>query len=269
MNMEKVKPNPLAIPTWMSDAPMGTETMQEYVILPRLKVIQKQASPELLQKFEIGDVIAAPMNLMIAPVLKDSKGKPKEMGESFLFVPLFFFPEACTWNPLDLRGREPGIIDRSLDRNSPIFAKARDPQLRKEPHPKYPDKFIRHVEHLNYIVLLLGKPGMDSQLLTMTFSRGEHSVGRRFSSVVSMRRAPLYGCVFEARSQHRQNNQGDWYGIDVDNPSEHSPWVDKDRFEMLKAIHLDLADKHAKSLIRVQHEEAEVDAEEVTDTGKF
>jgi len=233
------------LPAYMRDEPRGDETIGQYVIPPRLKIVQRVASDELLAIFSAGDVIIVPNNLAVA-VGTD------EAPASFRFVPLFFFPEWCTWSPIELRGQENTILARSLDPTSDIAQKAKNPGLRSEQHPRNPNLFIKHAEHLNFIISLRDHD-LAGEPIVMSFVRAEHQSGSRLCSLIKMRKAPIYGCVFEATVGKRSNAKGQWHGLNLSNPANNQ-WVPEEEFAAAKAVHLDFVKLHEESRVRVAYE---------------
>jgi hypothetical protein len=73
----------------------------------------------------------------------------------------------------------------------------------------------------------------------------------------------MWGCQFAASvhgpSSGRKNEQGEWYGIDVENPNtdDHlDPFVlEPERFVQYQQMHEFLAAKHMAGLIKVDHDE--------------
>ena len=64
--VRRVDPD-LTLPVYMSDEkPVGLEAVQEYVIPPRIKIVQKQADDALLERFNAGDVIVIPAEVIIS-----------------------------------------------------------------------------------------------------------------------------------------------------------------------------------------------------------
>ena len=54
------------VPSWMKeDEAKGTESLLQYIIPPRIKIVQKQSDSELLERFNPGDVIIVPSNTML------------------------------------------------------------------------------------------------------------------------------------------------------------------------------------------------------------
>lgn len=230
----KINPQ-VNLPAFMKDTTdLGTELLKKYVIPPRIKVVQKQAAQELLDKFAAGDVILSPMNAVVVELPRDNKGRPVDGATaSFPFVPLFFWPEWVTWNPIEMRGKLPAVRYRTVDPSDAVALKAKNPNLR---HEEIDGVKVRHVEHLNFVVVLYNSE-VTSEPCVMSFARGEYSAGTKFASLLKMRRAPIYGCVFSAAVSPRHGQLGDWHGIDVSNPTEGSPWVTEDEFKTFGALH--------------------------------
>lgn len=250
----KVSPG-LAVPKFMAGEEVtGLELLKQFIVPPFIKIIQKSAGEELLKSFSAGDVILSPANAMIAEMPRDNRGKLIEGGHaSFQVVPILFYPEWLTWNPIELKGSEPAIRYRTLDENDPIVAKSRSAQLRKEAHPTHAEMFIRHVEHLNFLVILHSH-ALGSEPAILSFSRGEWRSGCKFASLIKMRKAPIYGCIFDAVVSLRHGAKGDWFGFDMANPEEGGPWVEKDAYASLKVIHEEFVQYHKDQRVRAQYE---------------
>ncbi len=241
-----VKVDPLdKLPVHMQDVEdTGIQELAAYVIPPRIKIVQRSSDDELLDRFNVGDVILSPANQLVCAMEVDNKNRPTGECEGFLFTPLFFFPEWIVQNPIQLRGKAPFIRERSLDSASKIAQFAKNPSLRVQPHPTDDNMQIRYTECLNFIVSI---PGIEGSPI-MTFARGSHGKGSAFCSLAKQRKAPLYGCVFQAHLTEMKNDQGSWWVLEIANPDgKQSPWVDdeeqfaenKKAFEELKQAHLD------------------------------
>jgi hypothetical protein len=276
--IEQPPASALSVPEYLRKAPdelQGVDNLNEFIVPPRIKVVQKQSNNELLSQFDPGCVISMPQRVLVADMQKNAQGRSAGVGVPFHFVPIFFFPEWCTWNPRGIDGI-PMIRDRTLDRDNPLVAKARTKELRIEPYPEKPmdDQgrpiIIRHVEHLNFVVMIIGENQLAGIPMVMSFSRGEHRAGSNFASLIKLRKADIFGCVFEGMVHERTNNDGEWFGVDVTNPSADSgvaPWTPPDLYESLKPIHEEYKDAYHKQLIRVDHDdEADV---EVSSTKEF
>lgn len=217
------------------------DLLKQYVVPPRVKVIQGQAKKPFNELFRPGNLCAVPM--MTGVWTEDFD--PRAENVAFHFIPILFYPEWVSWNPYgsDL----PAVRARSLDPRSDIAIKSRDPARRKEPcveRPTTPDgkpAFVSHLEHLNYVVMILPPNEMAELPIIMTFASGEHRSGTNFNTLLQQRRVKhLYGCQFAARVGRRENRHGTWFGIDVVNPAADSgvaPFVqDEGRFSQLRRV---------------------------------
>jgi len=245
----------------------GTETLREFIIPPRLKVVQPLSGEPFSTMFNKGDVVLVPTMTRAAEVLLDENKKPTKAGAPFVFVPVFFFAEYCAWNPLSMKGTLPAIRERSLDPKSDIARKSRNPDTREErcPESKDPKDLIRYQEHLNFVCVLLNTGETSGVPLVISFARAEHSSGRNLASLIAMRSAPIFGCIFEAHAQLRQNQKGSWYGLDITNPSVASGFgghvTDEAQYNALKKLHVEMKEAHARNLLVVDHDDNELDAE--------
>lgn len=257
------------IPKFMADEEIvGLEALTEFIVPPFIKIVQKQSGEELLQYFSTGDVILTPANAMISEMPRNKKGRIVEGARSmFQIVPVLFYPEWLTWNPIELKGTTPAIAYRTMDPNDPVAAKARNANLRSEPHPTSPKLNIRHVEHLNFLVVLYKHP-LGPEPAILSFSRSGWKYGSKFANLIKMRRASLFGCIFDVVLAPRHNDKGDWWGFDVTNPESGSSWVKKDEYEVFKELHIKL--NESKEKLRAQYEVVtENDPAAVTPTDEF
>ena len=243
------------LPDFMKDEEvLGTEDLSQFIIPPRIKVVQKQSGAPFDELFKPGQAVIVPQMIPLADV-ENKKGEP------FHFVPLFFYPEWCTWNPLEMKGTLPAIRKRTTDPKDPLVAKCRNRELWFETCPENPEgKPLRNVEHLNYIVMLVGGHELDGTPMIMSFSKGEHSSGSNFAALIKMGKAPMYGRHYEAAVAHRPDNpKGAWYGINVTSPSAGSgitPFVsDLELFQAYKSMHLELKQAHEDGMIQASYED--------------
>lgn len=240
----------------------GAEQFAGYIVPPRIKVVQKQADDELLAVFNPGDVILVQQGVepvLIAAVRMNENGKPGDEGEPWHLIPVFFYTEWCTWNPIELKGTAPAILERTQDPNDPLVAKCRNPKLRQEKVGEADGKaqYKRHVEHLNFVVMIAGDHPLAGQEAVLGFQRGEHRAGSSFMALHNKRKAPLFSCVYEAQVNKRPGQLGQWHGIDLMNPSEESgvaPFVTPEQFALTKQLHEKLKEAHAKNLIMVDYD---------------
>lgn len=247
------------LPAFMKNEELvGMENLRAYMIPPRLKIVQKQASEELLAEFGVGDVIISPVNHLIAEMETSSKGQPTGETVGFDFTPIFFFPEWCIWNPYALRGSCPAIRERTFDPASDIALCAKNPSTRVKPHPDREDLLIRFCEHLNFIIHI---PGFDGYPI-MSFSKGGHSRGSSFCALARQRKAPLFGCVFHAHQKQMTNDSGTWWVLDIQNPSKNQWIEDQDKFTEFKSMHEEFTKLHKSSLIAPNYDDDNVSSNE-------
>jgi len=257
-SLEVKKVQGVDLPDFMRDKEvLGVKGLQEYVIPPRIKIVSLQ-SAKLLETFRAGDVVLTPTNSIIVEPDRDDRGSLSEGGNrSFDFTPIFFYPEWVTWNDIKLKGQEDSVLYRTTDPTDPIVAKARNKKLREEDHPRVEGLKIRHVEHLNYIVVLIDHP-IGEQPALLSFSRGEWFSGCNFASLIGMRKASLFGCVYTATVIFRKGKLGDWYGLDVSNPTDRVPWVTEEQYGLFESLHLKFEDHHKNSRLKASLEDEEV-----------
>ncbi|UOF80082.1 hypothetical protein [Caudoviricetes sp.] len=225
------------------------EGIVERRVVPRVKVIQQMSDTKLKQQHGEGSAVLPQAGLKIA-----------NAGESFLFVPIFFFPEWIKWGDR----RDPNtqaIQERTFDPNSPVARRAQNADERYEdygPSPKKNDRPLqfRYVEHLNFVGLLYG--ANDERLpVVISFSRGEHYAGRNFCTAISMRRvgkaiAPLWSQVWKMTVNLRERDGNKWFGIDVSNPDEGtSPWIREDEAAEFRQQWELFRDLHKQNLVEV------------------
>jgi hypothetical protein len=244
----------------------GTEGMGQFIVPPRIKVVQPVSRGEYKDKFSPGDAVLVPQMIRIISLDIDEKNRPKNESSAVIFTPLFFFPEFCLWNPLEAKGNLPMIRESSFDPTSAVAIKARDAKRRFEACPEMPEKMMRYVEHLNFVVLIHVE-GLNMLPAVMSFSRAEHRAGSNFAALCKMRMAPMYGCKFAFRTRYRENDKGQWYGIDVENPPEAvGAFVDKATFEYTSYQYRELKAAHADRALRVDHEADDIVEGQVQNT---
>lgn len=253
------------LPAFMQQNTDGLDSLREYVILPRLKVVQKQSGKDFLDLYNIGDVVAMPTQQLVLELGKDDRGRPLSTSQALRVTPIFFYPEAACWNPIEMKGSEPAITYRTTNINDPAFAKARNANTRMEDTGQEKDGkklYRRWVEHLIFVCVLHDHPISDP--VAISFQRGEFTVGRTFSSLISQRRAPIYGGVYELRSTYRPDRgKGDWYGLQPSNPAE-NPWVSSEQYETCSKLHADIKAAHEVNRVTTDLEDAVVEEEAVS-----
>lgn len=280
---ELAKPTQYQAPAFMQgETETGAEELRQYIVPPRLKVVQGTSRGVFKERFSPGEIVMVPQMVLVAPMKRDDRQRPLDHGESFTFVPLFFFPEWCLWNPIEVRDSAPSVVARSLDPNSEIARRSRDKDRRTEPYMENGEQkivdgkplFRRYVEHLNYVIVIEGESDVAGVPMVLSFSRGEHRAGSNFSGLIALRRlpnkqqAPIFGCRFEARAQARSGPKGDWHGIDVFNPTDVCPFVeDADQYAAYKMKYEEL--KKNRDDIRVEYEDEEPAVDAATTSTEY
>lgn len=257
-----------SVPDFIQDdvGPSGLEDLKNYIVPPRIKVVQPLSGTAFKERFSEGDTVLTPSMISIADIIKNENGKPTKHGESWEFVPVFFFAEFIAWNPRKLNATLPSIRERSVDPGSALASKCRNRETWFEPCPENVEESIRNTEHLNFIVVPLSGECAGTPCV-MSFCRSEMKAGTAFASLAGMRKTKLYGRVFQAQVGWRENIEGEWYGIDVTNPDdeESGPYVtDEAVYNSFKKLHFEMKKAHAAQLIRPDYEEFEGDGSEVT-----
>jgi hypothetical protein len=244
------------------NAKLGTEVLQQYVKPIRAKIVQSSSREPFKSKFEEGDVVAVPnLQLLLAH------------GGTMLVTPIFFFPEWCVWNPLQMAGL-PTIRERSFDPRSEIAALSRDNNKRRFPCPENTQLQCQAQEHLNLICILENVPDFEEIPVVFTFLRKEYKTGSMWLNLIQGRKAPMGSMVFEVGTASRKNDKGEWIGFDIDNPAKPNPaWIPADRFESFyKPLFEKFQKAHADNVLIVEHDDlagADIEEDEVQDpTGR-
>jgi hypothetical protein len=270
----KVNPSPGVMaerPEWMQvegRAIKGTEELKQYVIVPRIKVIQKQARAETQAKYKIGDVIVSPLGAMLVPAPTDREITAENPGDPLLFTPIFFWTDYYTQNPIELQNA-PMIVEgsRTADPKSEVARRAKDKELRQEELKGADGKplkvggkqlYVRHIESLNYIIIPRLTQVVDPVVLS--FQKGEWFTGSKFAGMIRMRRASLFECIFQVRVTPRSRNGNDWLGLEPDAPSVEgvSGWVQEEaEAKAFEALYEQFHEEHKKSGLQADLSEAD------------
>ena len=233
--------------------------MDEYRILPRIKLIQAMADQDLKKAFGEGTAIIRPGDAVVW----------KEGDEDFKFVPLLFVVEFAQW--ADLQDNEQNtVIARSFDPTSVIARKARDPKGRYEPYPNGSEMKYRFVEHLRFYGFIYGEHALVGTPVVLSFERGEFTQGKNFISAIKLRRTqvtdesgtrmiplPLWSQVWAFRVGFRDKSKDRrWYGLDFKLPE--TPVIKDDEIEFFHSQHIELADLQAKNRLLVDERDKDV-----------
>lgn len=252
---ELIVETPDVVPSYLAEiaGATGLENSAQYVRPPRLKIVQKQSGPPITDLFNVGDVVALPQQVLIKAMAYENN-KPMEDMTPLTFVPVFWYPEWCTWNPIALKGTEPAVLERTLDPTHPIAKKSKSKATWTEPHPTVAGHNVRHVEHLVFVFVLDSGP-MAGIPMTHSFMRGEHGTGSTLLSLARMRKAPLYLQRFQLTVSMRSNQAGSWYGFNPSNVNVEgvSPWVAEENVASYKALFEELKQAYDANLLQADH----------------
>lgn len=259
----------------LSNAELGKEDLSLYVMHPRMKIVQKSARRELLEKFAPGDVILSPQLELVAAIDKLPNGLPGTTGAVFTFVPLYFYSEFCCWNPMghdDL----PVIHDRTFNRKSELAQKCMrvthtEPATKADGSPVLDKKtglpaLRKFHEHLNFIVLFTHRAELTGIKAVMSFSRGNFTDGKELAALCMMRvGVPLWCNQFCGNIRHDASNpEGDYFRPKFYNPLPNygiGRYVaDEAQAEYLKQLRNELHMQHQAALLRVDYTETDVTA---------
>ena len=201
------------------------KALDQYVSPSRLKIVQGAAKPPISDLFTPGDLIITPTLDLIV-----------KKGGEFDFVPIFFYPEWATFNPI---GVQPTVIDRSLDPTCTIAKLARNPKTRKQPCAEAPGKNIKHQMIFHIIVALRGHPQFDGIPLAMSFRSAELTTGSNFTTKLRLSSSggqggdlPMFARTWRAKVSNagRTNEQGSWFGFDISAIDLPGAWVPENLF---------------------------------------
>jgi len=237
-------------PNYLSEIPKdswGTDDLQQYISPSYVKITQKQSS-EPYSNYEVGTVLAVPQNIELF--------RP---NQEFHITPVFFYTEFILANPYVLSNLS-FIRERSFDSNGELAKHARDFNNRTVPCPEAPagkeqqDKYqCTYFEHLNFLCLIEEHETFCELPIVFTFRSGEFKTGKNLANLIALRRGPLYACRFKCYSEaHKQGSESN-YGFTISNPSEGSPWLVEERFNLTKELHAQFKELHAKNLIQVAY----------------
>lgn len=207
------------------DRDESTQGMDEYRILPRLKVIQGMTDQVLKEKFGEGTVIIRPGDTQVWA----------KNQQPFQLVTLFFYTEFAKW--ADLRDRDnPACLERSYDPNGALAARCRSSDKWFEEYPDQASKKIeadrwkyRYVEHLRFVTMVYGDHPLVGTFVMLSFERGEFFQGRNFISAIRMRKTnvggklvqvPLWSQVWQFKPTFRDRGAKKWYGLDFEPAGE-------------------------------------------------
>jgi hypothetical protein len=225
------KVSPSFLTAYMEDD-KSTDSLRQYRVLPRLKVIQGQTKSELRDLAGLGAVLLSPGN-----------GVVTSADEAFSFVPLYQYTEFIQWR--DVRDKSgDAIVERSMNPHSDIAKQCRDEDLREQEYDGGTKKdpwVFRFTEHINFVGVIYGDHELAGTPCGMSFSRGEFMQGRSFCSAIMMRKyqgkqVPLWSTVWRMSVSERHRNGYDWFGFDFINPE--NPYILPEEADGMLELHL-------------------------------
>lgn len=231
-----------AMPDFISEdkQELGMTELMGYIRPPFLKIMQGSSDKQMLETFPQGTLILVPDNSLVLAY-----------KSAMLFTPLYFFVEYLKVNPLEWKGQEPMIAERTYDKNNIIAKKALDKNLRQEQvgvDSKGKPLFVTYQEVLSFFIAIHSATETIDGPVLMSFARGEWRTGANFNRLIAGRGKSIFAGVYEASVGIHDYAGGQYnaYGLDIDNPQEASPWVaDKAMYESFKASH-EMLDKAFK-----------------------
>lgn len=230
------------------------DSMAEFMIVPRLKIVQGSAATELKERFGEGSVIIRPGDAMVVD--------PDEGG--FLFVPHFFFVEYCKWS--DYKDKDSNaILDRTFDPTHDVAKRSMDPDKRDEVYegddkkPAKSQRFYSYVQHFCWPGVIYGNHPLAGTPVVLSMERGEFGNGRNFITAIQMRRhevdgervkVPLWAQVWSLKVSERPATVANsWLGFDF----EAQGVITDGEAEQFRDDHLELARLHEENRLRVDH----------------
>jgi len=252
-------------PEWLvveSEEDQSLDAMQQYRILPRLKLMQSMTDSKRKEAVGgEGTAVVTPGDMVVC-----------ERDGGFLAVPCFYFTEWLKQSHLEDK-ENPQFMDRSFEADSDLARRAKSKESRYEEYSdgrKDSDGKLmrfRYIEQHNFVMYLYGDHPMAGTPLTMGFSKGEYMKGTAFINACMARRVPLYGQVWSFSVGYRERPPKKWFGFDFSNPSEVSPWISKEELPYYKEQHLELAADFKKKRLIVDMSDQDPDSEDSLPAG--
>jgi hypothetical protein len=118
-------------------------------------------------------------------------------------------------------------------------------------------------------MLLDHNTGLENKPVVISFFKSGWKYGMMFKDLIKARSSQcpyMYGCQFRAHMVKRTNNEGTWYGVNVTNPAEVSPWVTEEaRFKVYEALYSGFKTAYESNDLNVDYGN---EKENVTDSEK-
>ena len=111
-----------------------------------------------------------------------------------------------------------------------------------------------HTEHLNYVCMI-----DDVQEPTIiSFCRASWKIGKDFARRIQIRKAPIFGCRFQAIVGDAVKDDNSWHVFNIIDPIEGEPWVDPKNVESFQKIFEGLNDAYLKRTLVADYETPDV-----------
>lgn len=216
------------------DQVKGTDELVKFIRPPFFKIVQGASDKDLKEDFPEASVLLVPGNDLLA-----------EPETPILFTPILFYREFLSVNPLELKGQMKMVEARSTDPKGDIAKRAMDPDRRNEPLKnadgspmmKGGKQMYRSHQDVRVFLVDIHAPRKPGRIVAMTFSRGELRTADRLSSLIGARQKDIFAGVFEAVVGIHKNPEHTWYGLNIDNPTSASPWVNENQFAEYERMH--------------------------------
>lgn len=239
----------------------GLALMKQYVVPPRLKIVQGQSQIETKQQFGESSIIVTPDNVLLTSPI-DFKSADKQ-SDIIRVVPLFFYPEFLHTSPMDTD--EPFILERSTDPDSKLALRCRGQFDKREYTTE--NGIYRYLEVLNFIVSIWYPEHFTDPVL-VTFKRSDFAEGRKWCKIASIpknpvtkKHIPCFGQVFNLCCSPRKKDKFNWYGWDVASATTENGLVelvrDEQMFRYGQMMHKEFTDAHAEGKLRATYDDEE------------
>lgn len=281
-----VVPGLPAKPSWMverGESRKGAENLAQFIIPPRMKIVQKMSKREEYGTFNTGDLLAIPGKQIISPV-QFSDGRPWVYSCAVLFVPIFFYPEWVGVNPFAAQGVLSSMIrERSTDPNSDVAIKANArykmqcPEMLQDATGN--KLYVTYGQNLNCVLIVQSvnlqnhnlQPDQLAQveeyitslresnsMLLASWRSGGHKYGRAFAALMQKRKDDIFACQFEMQTCFdKGNGKGDFFALAVDNPENPDDiWVKSaESAKQYEDLHDMLAEANRKGVLRAEYDD--------------
>ena len=234
-----------AAPDFMGDEKLGLGTATEYAMTAFSRIIQGASKQDAKDEFGERTLLLTPENVVVA-----------SGGTEFIAIPVIMFTTYEMRKHMDDTSDD-GIgicIEKTMDKNSELAAKAMDFDRRYEDYPDgrldREDRVMRYrfVEAINCIFVLDDcpeNPSLNGSVMMHSWDKGEFVWGKRFYNAVERKNKAIFGSRYALSVDMHQDKkkQNSWWGIGSKNPTEEQggPWVQGvEQYEMLKAMHINL-----------------------------